>query len=86
MNELLEKYVLIKGAPDELHADLAKHIVGLRQTNMGYEGLISSALLLGFTAIWLVLIINMNLFALEEKYHLERLRPFQVLCKLQKLI
>lgn len=44
MDELLEKYVLIKGAPDELHADLAKHIVGLRQTNMGFEGLISSAL------------------------------------------
>ena len=44
MEELLEKYVLIKGAPDELHADLAKHIVGLRQTNMGFEGLISSAL------------------------------------------
>lgn len=44
MDNHLEKYVLIKGAPDELNAELKKHIIGLRQTNMGFEGLISSAL------------------------------------------
>lgn len=44
MDELLEKYVLIKGAPEELNVELKKHIIGLRQTNMGFEGLISSAL------------------------------------------
>lgn len=44
MDDLLEKYVLIKGAPEELNVELKKHIIGLRQTNMGFEGLISSAL------------------------------------------
>lgn len=44
MDDLLEKYVLIKGAPEELNVELKKHIIGLRQTNMGFEGLISSDL------------------------------------------
>lgn len=44
MDDLLEKYVLIKGAPEELNVELKKHMLGLRQTNMGFEGLISSDL------------------------------------------
>lgn len=44
MDDLLKKYVFIKGAPEELNVELKKHIIGLRQTNMGFEGLISSAL------------------------------------------
>lgn len=46
----------------------------------------SSALLLGFTAMWLVLIINMNLFALEEKYHLERLYSMLAVSRKQLIL
>lgn len=46
----------------------------------------SSALLLGFTAMWLVLIINMNLFTLEEKYHLERLYSMLAVSRKQLIL
>lgn len=42
LDELLEKYFIIKGAPGELTDELKKHVVGLRQTALGFEGLISA--------------------------------------------
>lgn len=42
MDGLLEKYFIIKGAPDELTDDLKKHLMGLQQTAIGFEGLISA--------------------------------------------
>lgn len=39
---LLETYVIIKGVPDELTDDLKKHLMGLQQTALGFEGLISA--------------------------------------------
>lgn len=41
MDDLLQKYRLIKGAPNELTPQLSKDIIGLRKTNMGFEGLIN---------------------------------------------
>lgn len=41
MEELLHKYVIIKGAPNALTDDLKKHILGIRQTNIGFEGLVN---------------------------------------------
>ncbi|MCM1046914.1 MAG: ABC transporter ATP-binding protein [Clostridiales bacterium] len=40
--ELLQKYVIIKGAPNQMTDDLKKHILGIRQTNMGFEGLVAA--------------------------------------------
>lgn len=40
--QFLQNYYLIKGAPDELTPDLKKHVVGLRETMMGFEGLITA--------------------------------------------
>lgn len=40
--DLLQEYYLIKGTPDELTRDLDNHIIGLRQTAMGFEGLIKA--------------------------------------------
>lgn len=42
MEELLQKYVIIKGAPNALTDDLKNHILGIRQTNVGFEGLIDA--------------------------------------------
>lgn len=41
MDDLLQKYRLIKGAPNDLTPQLSKDIIGLRKTNMGFEGLIN---------------------------------------------
>ncbi len=41
--QLLEKYFIIKGVSHELTDDLRRSIVGLRQTNMGFEGLIEAS-------------------------------------------
>lgn len=40
--DLLQDYYLIKGTPDELTQDLNNRIIGLRQTAMGFEGLIKA--------------------------------------------
>ncbi len=42
MEELLQKYVIIKGAPNALTDDLKNHILGIHQTNVGFEGLIDA--------------------------------------------
>ncbi|GAB6107312.1 ABC transporter ATP-binding protein [Fusibacter bizertensis] len=42
MGGLLEKYFIIKGAPGELTNELKRYIIGLRQTDMGFQGLISA--------------------------------------------
>lgn len=42
MEELLQKYVIIKGAPNTLTNDLKSNILGMRQTNIGFEGLIDA--------------------------------------------
>ncbi len=42
MEELLQKYVIIKGAPNQMTDDLKKHILGIRQTNIGFEGLVDA--------------------------------------------
>lgn len=42
MEELLQKYVIIKGAPNTLTDDLKSNILGMRQTNIGFEGLIDA--------------------------------------------
>lgn len=39
---LIQKYFIIKGAPQELTDDLKKCVLGLRQTNIGFEGLIDT--------------------------------------------
>lgn len=41
-DELLRKYVMIKGAPNEMTDELKKNILGIRQTNMGFEGLVDA--------------------------------------------
>lgn len=40
--DLLQEYYIIKGTPDELTRDLNNRIIGLRQTAMGFEGLIKA--------------------------------------------
>lgn len=42
MEGLIQKYFLIKGAPNELTDDLREKIHGLRQTSMGFEGLLEA--------------------------------------------
>ena len=42
MEELLQKYVIIKGAPNQMTDDLKNHILGIRQTNIGFEGLVDT--------------------------------------------
>lgn len=42
MDDLIQNYLLIKGAPDELTPELNAELIGLRQTKMGFEGLIKS--------------------------------------------
>lgn len=39
---LLDGYRLIKGVPDELSPALAERLIGLRQTAMGFEGLLTT--------------------------------------------
>jgi ABC-2 type transport system ATP-binding protein len=41
MDELLNSYRLIKGKPKDMTAELEKNIIGLRKTDMGFEGLIN---------------------------------------------
>lgn len=42
MDELLQKYRIIKGAPNELTPELSRCIIGLRETDVGFEGLIDA--------------------------------------------
>ncbi len=42
MEELLEKYVIIKGAPNQMTDDLKNQILGIRQTDIGFEGLVDA--------------------------------------------
>lgn len=42
MEELLQKYVVIKGTPNQMTDDLKNHILGIRQTNIGFEGLVDT--------------------------------------------
>ncbi|HWS29055.1 MAG TPA: ABC transporter ATP-binding protein [Clostridia bacterium] len=42
MEDLLNKYRLIKGKPKDLTPELERSIVGLRKTEMGFEGLINT--------------------------------------------
>ena len=42
MENLLNSYRLIKGKPRDLTIELEKTIIGLRKTNMGFDGLISA--------------------------------------------
>ncbi len=39
---LLQTYRIIKGAPEELTPELSRHIIGLRKTAVGFEGLIDA--------------------------------------------
>jgi ABC-2 type transport system ATP-binding protein len=43
MDELLQKYRVIKGAPNELTPELNECIIGLRKTDIGFEGLIDAS-------------------------------------------
>lgn len=43
MDDLLQKYRIIKGTPNELTSELSKNIIGLRKTNIGFEGLIDAS-------------------------------------------
>lgn len=43
LDELLESYRLIKGRPRDLTAELKKSIIGLRQADTNFEGLIDAA-------------------------------------------
>lgn len=42
MEDLLNSYRLIKGKPRDLTIELEKNIIGLRKTDMGFDGLISA--------------------------------------------
>jgi ABC-2 type transport system ATP-binding protein len=42
MEGLLASYRLIKGRPQDLTAELEKSIIGLRKTDIGFEGLIET--------------------------------------------
>lgn len=42
MENLLQKYRVIKGAPKELTPELSNCIIGLRKTDIGFEGLIDT--------------------------------------------
>lgn len=42
MEDLLNSYRLIKGKPCDLTIELEKNIIGLRKTDMGFDGLISA--------------------------------------------
>lgn len=42
VDELREKYRVIKGNPEDLTADLQEKIIGLRKTGVGFEGLIAT--------------------------------------------
>lgn len=42
MEDLLGSYSLIKGRPKDLTVELEKRIIGLRKTDMGFEGLIGT--------------------------------------------
>lgn len=42
MENLLQKYRVIKGTPKELTPELSKYIIGLRKTDIGFEGLIDA--------------------------------------------
>lgn len=42
MDELLQEYRIIKGAPNELTPELSRCIIGLRKTDVGFEGLIDA--------------------------------------------
>lgn len=42
MENLLQKYRVIKGAPKELTPELSNCIIGLRKTDIGFEGLIDA--------------------------------------------
>ena len=39
MEEVMESYALIKGGPDQLNDEIKKNIMGLRETNVGFEAL-----------------------------------------------
>jgi len=41
MDSLLSSYRIIKGKPSDLTAELEKSVIGLRKTDVGFEGLIS---------------------------------------------
>lgn len=42
LDALLQKYVIIKGAPNALSDDLKNDILGMRQTDIGFEGLMDA--------------------------------------------
>lgn len=42
VDELREKYRIIKGNPEDLTVDLEESIIGLRKTGIGFEGLIAT--------------------------------------------
>ena len=42
MDDLLSSYRVIKGRPQDLTAELEKNIMGLRKTDMGFDGLIGT--------------------------------------------
>ena len=48
LGTLMESFCLIKGKPGQLTADLKTKILGLRETNMGFEGLITTEEVRGF--------------------------------------
>lgn len=42
MDDLLNRYRIIKGKPQDLSVELEKHIIGLRKTGIGFEGLMET--------------------------------------------
>ena len=41
-DEVLSKFRIIKGRPDELTADLQQALIGLRKSSLGFEGLVKA--------------------------------------------
>lgn len=42
-DDMLERYVIVKGNPKALSTDLRKRLIGIRENSIGFEGLIDSA-------------------------------------------
>lgn len=42
MEDLLDSYRLVKGTPQDLTSEIERNIVGLRKTDMGFEGLVAT--------------------------------------------
>ena len=41
-DEILEKYILVKGGLEDLNEYMEKNLIGLKKTSVGFEGIIES--------------------------------------------